>query len=244
MILGCLLGLASALTLAWDEVACASVLELLLARPPLDISEFGTRLVRVSWAPIGVAAGTTLTLLGLQQAKRRVANSTASSVLVLLSAIFACSGAFAMASGIQQAQAVLKAAATVEGGMPTETFQAAVRVAVTFVSLGWRLLAIAQATLAMAAVVQAMTRSNGSSPLLTRPMEDLAAIVLVGLFGVIVSWSWFSNGLAIERIRGQEIKASELVAQLNRVLSFTVWGAWALLVSSVVRCWNALAPNR
>jgi hypothetical protein len=75
-------------------------------------------------------------------------------------------------------------------------------------------------------------------------MEDLAAIVLVGLFGVIVSWSWFATGLAIERIRGQEIKASELVAQLNHVLSFTVWGAWALLASSVVRCWNALAPNR
>lgn len=252
MLLGCLLGLEAALHLAWDGVACTSLLDMLFARPPFDVTYFGTRLVRVSWAPIGVAAGTALTLLGLQQAKRRGSSSTASSVLVLLSAIFAGIGAFWIASGIQQVLAVLTVIMTMDARMSPESIQATIRVASIPVSRGWMLLAVAQVLLAVAAFAQTMTRSKSSSPLRIRPMEDLAAIVLLGLFAIVVSWSWFFNGLAIERIRhDQQLKASEVVAQLIGVLSSTVWGAWALLAASVVMAiaasagwWKAPASNR
>ncbi len=253
MLVGCLLGLASALMLAWDGVACARVLVVLLGRPPMPMpmSEFGTRLVHVSWAPIGVAAGTALMLLGHQQVQRRIASSTASNVLVLLSGIVAGMAAISIATGIQQAQAVLTVVSTIQRGMTAESIQAALHIADIPVSRGWMLLATAQSILAAAAIVQALARSGGSSTIPMRPKADLATIALLGLFGVILSWSWFANGSAIERIRDdQPIKASELVAQILHVLSSTLWGAWILLAAMLVLaltagmgCWKALASN-
>ena len=239
MICGCLLGLASALALVWDGNVCASMLDVLLFRPSADgtgtggeIADLGTKLLRVSWAPVGLAAGTALTLIGLQQAMRRVGRSKVSSTLVLLSAIIASLGAFQIKSGIRQTQDFMLVGATPRNDADPE---ATLAPSVDALARGWLLLVIAQATLTGAAIAQTMTRSNIASSSHVRSKEDLAVIVLMGLFGVIVSWSWFSNGLAIERTRGQKsIKASEFVAQVDHVLSSTDWGAWALLASMTV----------
>ena len=239
MICGCLLGLASALALVWDGNVCASMLDVLLFRPSADgtgtggeIADLGTRLLCVSWAPVGLAAGTALTLLGLQQAVRRVGRSKVSSVLVLLSAIIASLGAFQIKSGIRQTQDSMLVAAIPRNDASPEATQAPPGDAL---ARGWLLLVFAQATLTGAAIFQTLTRSKIPSSSHVQSAEDLVVIVLMGLFGVIVSWSWFSNGLAIERTRGQTaIKASEFVAQLNHVLSSTDWGAWALLASMTV----------
>lgn len=238
MIFGCLLGLVSALALAWDGNVCASILEVLLFRPSgansgaNPLADLGTRFVRISWAPVGLAAGTALTLVGVQKAMRRVGRSNVSSVLVLLSAIIAGLGAFQIKSGIRQTQDTMLVAASPRDNTDPEVTQPPPADAL---ARGWILLVIAQATLTAATIAQARTRSQNPTSSHVRSKEDFAVIVLVGLFGVIVSWSWFSNGLAIERTRGQEsIKASELVAQLNHVLSSTDWGAWALLASMTV----------
>jgi len=236
MILGCLLGLVSALALAWGGDVCTLILEVLLTRPPGpggEIADLGTKLVRVSWAPVGLAAGTALTLWGLQQAMRNVGSTTTANVLVLFSAMIAGLGAFEIKSGIRQTQTTMLVAAASNADTDPEATQPP---SADAVARGWILLVIAQAMLAAAAMAQAMNCSqNNTTSSHVRSTEDLAVIVLMGLFGVIVSWSWFSNGVAIESTRGQEwIKASEFVAQVNHVLSATDWGAWALSASMIV----------
>lgn len=254
MICGCLLGLVSAVALAVGGNMCESILEVLFFRPSPGVNprfhslaDLGTRLLRLSWAPVGVAAGTALTLVGLQQSIRRAGRSKISNVLVLLSAIIAGLGAFEIKSGIWQTQYTMLVArnstansraisrqveADPEAEAEPEATQAPPGDAL---ARGWMLLAIAQVTLTAAAIAQTLTRSKTPTSSHVRSKEDLAVIVLLGLFGVIVSWSWFSNGLAIERTRGQKsIKASDFVAQVNDVLSSTDWGAWALLASMTV----------
>ncbi|MBC7817140.1 MAG: hypothetical protein IAG10_09660 [Planctomycetaceae bacterium] len=261
MICGCLLGLVSAVALAVGGNMCESILEVLFFRPspgansggnPFDL---GTRLLRVSWAPVGVAAGTAMTLVGLQQSMRRTGRPATANVLVLLSAIIAGLGAFEIKSGIRQTQYTILVATNSTANSraisraisrPVEAEPEATPVEAEpeatqappgdALARGWLLLAIAQVMLTAASIAQAKTRIPNPTTARDRSKEDLAVIVLMGLFGVIISWSWFSNGLAIERTLGQKksIIASEFVAQVNHVLSSTDWGAWALLASMTV----------
>lgn len=260
MIFGCLLGLVSLPALVWDGNVCESILKVLFFRPspgansggnPFDL---GTRLLRVSWAPVGVAAGTAMTLVGLQQSMRRTGRSTTANVLVLLSAIIAGLGAFEIKTGIRQthytmlmamnsianSHAISRAISRpVEADPEAEAVDAEPEETQATpgdaLARGWLLLAIAQVMLTAASIAQAKTRIPNPTTARDRSKEDLAVIVLMGLFGVIISWSWFSNGLAIERTLGQKsIIAAEFVAQINHVLSSTDWGAWALLASMTV----------
>lgn len=238
MVCGCLLGLVSGVALATGGNMCESILEVLLFRPsaaytgPNLLADLGTRLLRLSWAPLGVAAGTALTLWGLQQATHRSGRSRVANLLLLVTAIIAGLAAFEMKNSVRQTQTVM-----LEGShaQPDDDSEAFLNWSVPAATRGWLLLAIAQATLTTAAIAQTRSRTESSPLSPNRSKEDLAVIVLVGVFGMIVSWSWFTNGAAIERTRNQEaIKASEIVGQLNHVLSSTDWGAWALMASMTV----------
>lgn len=256
MICGCLLGLVSAVALAMSGNVCGAFLEALFFRPSPGansggnpLADLGTRMLRLSWAPVGLAAGTALTLVGLQQSVRRVGRSKVTSVLVLLSAIIAGLGAFQIKSGVLQTEVTLQVAATLgprttANSRPIEAdFEETPEEAVEptwpppsdGLARGWMLLTIAQVLLTSAATAQARTRTQHMTSSRDGSKEDLAVTVLVGAFGVIVSWSWFTSGLAIERLVGQEsFKPSELVAQVNHILSSTAWGAWALMASMSV----------
>lgn len=238
MICGCLLGLVSGVALAAGGNMCESILKVLMFRPTKNgpavqpLADLGTQLVRLSWAPLGVAAGMVLTLVGLQQAKRRSGRSKFVSLLLLVTAITAGLAAFEMKNSVRQTQIAMVVASYPQTHDPDE--EAPDR-PVPVATRGWLLLALAQATLTAAAIAQVMSHRQPSRQSRNRSNEDLAAMVLVGLFGVIVSWSWFSYGLAIERIGNQKaIKASELVGAFNHVLSSTDWGALALMASMAV----------
>lgn len=238
MICGCLLGLVSGVALAAGGNMCESILYVLTFRPtegaPPEhpLADLGTQLVRLSWAPLGVAAGMVLTLAGLQQAKRRSGRSKFVSLFLLVTAITAGFAAFEMKNSVRQTLTAMVVASYPQTHNADEE---APERPVPVATRGWLLLALAQATLTAAAIAQVMSHRPPSRQSPNRSNEDLAAMVLVGLFGVIVSWSWFSYGLAIERIGDQTaIKADELVGAFNHVLSSTDWGALALMASMAV----------
>lgn len=238
MICGCLMGLVSAVALAVGGNICESILKVLLFRPTAAVSEgnllvdLGTRLVHLSWAPLGVAAGMALTLVGLRVATRRSGRPMVVNRLLLVTAITAGLGAFEMKSSVGQTWVVM-----LEGRhfRPADDPEAFLSWSVPAATRGWLMLALAQATLTAATIAQVRSRIPPSSQSPRRSIEDLAVIVLVGLFGLIVSWSWLSHGMVFERMRDQTaFNAQEIVTQLTQVLSSTEWGAWALMASMTV----------
>lgn len=254
MICGCLLGLVSAVALAAGGIMCESILKVLMTRATQNgqalhpWADLGSQMLRLSWAPLGVAAGMVLTLAGLQQAKHRSGRSKLVSLLLLVTAITACLAAFEMKKSVRQTQTAMEVR-SMEARSYRQTRdeeEEAPDRSVPKATRCWLLLALSQATLAAAAITQVMSHRQPSPQSPNRSNEDLAVTVLVGLFGVIVSWSWFSNGLAIERTRNQNvIKAAELVGQISHVLSSTDWGALALMASmSVLAITTVMSSSR
>jgi len=208
----------------------------------------GARLIRMSWCPLGVAIGTTMTLLGHLQAARRSATSLVADVLIVLSAVFVGLAAFAVAYGIGGAYASFMDIATSDAAVKSDEVQAAMLEAATPVARGWMLLAVAQAGLLCAAVAQAMSRSTGPTSARVRPKIDFVSIAFVCLFGVIVSWSWFTYGSSVQQLPGQrEIRAADIANSLQRFLSVTTLGAWSLWASAAamalaagLRCFKSM----
>ncbi len=254
LLAGSSIGLIAALGLAWDGVACASVLDVMTSRNASGLTEIGPRLVRVSWCPVSLALGVTLTTLGFVQAPRQARLSAWSWGLLALYGVFAALGAYAVARGMQSARDFALVVAW--GGAPpsaeeTPNFLAE---SLELVSRGWKLFAVAQVTLIAGVLSQIFNGSASTSAKHDRPKVEsavLIALALIWIFGVIASVSWIRNGRSLEQVVGPVINASAVVSSLSNVLSSSWWAGWFLLghaaltvIIATVGCWRCIAPSR
>jgi hypothetical protein len=224
LLIGSLIGLASATALAWDGKLCGDVMyEVLTAHDTSRVVTIGQRLVRIGWCPLGVALGGTFVSFGLRRAARQSGLSLACVTLVALYGLLAAIGAFAVCQGTGNLHASFSVVAASGHAVKPEQLAAATTEAVVPLSRGWMLLAVAHVVLLAGAIAQIVFRPRSASPA-QWPSTAIGAIILLWLFGAIVSAEWIRQGLAFQQFAGTtDVKAALVAAQIGGVL----WSGWA-----------------
>ena len=230
LLLGGTIGFVSAAGLAWDGRVCVDVLhDALMARDASGFVSVGQRLVRIGWCPLGVAIGGTLVSLGRRRAAGRNGLSLACVGLVALYGLFAALGAFAVWQGAGGARAKFFLIATSDAVIKPEEIVLATAESVEPLSRGWMLLAVAHVTLLAGAFSQIVFRSGSASPSAHWPKTATVALILLWLFGAIVSISWIRDGLAFQQYGAGPLKAADVAEQIGSVIS-SGWHGGRLLM--------------
>ena len=242
---GSVLSLLSALALAWSGTVCVDVLKILIARDLSGLEALGQRLGRVCWSPLGVAVGTTLIAAGFRRTVLRGRLSQRSLVLVALYGIVAAYGAFFVFQGTSSARATMAAIVSSDRAIKPEEFLAAITQAVTPVSRGWVLLAVAQVLLSIGGLMQYADQSKSSGSPHHWPKSATMSMSLLWVFGSVASIAWLRRGWEILELRGSgPVKASIIVEMLNGVLSFSWFASLFLFGHAVLATIVAVATYR
>jgi hypothetical protein len=230
LLMGSVIGLASAAALAWDGTACADVVsELLSARNATGIIATAQRLVRIGCCPFGLAVGGTFVFFGLRRAACQYGLSRACAAFLAVHGLLAAVGAFSVCQGASNLHASFSVVAAHGQPLKAEEVAAATKEAAMPLSRGWMLLAVAQGALLAGGIAQIVLRPTSVSPP-QGPGTAIAALILLWLFGAIVSIAWIRHGLSVQDFAASSVvKASDVAASIMRVLWSGVAGSWLLM---------------
>ena len=220
-----------------------------------DLAKTGQRLLQIGWCHLGVALAGTLVSMGLRRSAWRNGLSQACVLLIGLHALLALFGTFAVCLGSFNLWTGLRDLSMSNSAITPELMAQTMTQPVAMVSLGWRLLSIAQAAMLIGIVFQFYTRPKYVTRSTQWPLTTIAVLILLGLFGVYVSALWVQCGLTLQDFAASgAVKASDLVRQLVVVLFCNGLGScvlmgYALLMTvlafnAVVTAQSCVAPIR
>jgi hypothetical protein len=254
LLFGSLIGLVSATGLAWKECGGDVVHEVLMGRDATGIVALGQSLIQLGGCLLGAVVGGTLVSIGVRQAARRNGLSLACVMSIGLYGLLALFGTFAVCLGTFGLRTAFSDIATSGVPMTAEQFTRMTSSSSAMLSLGWKLLAMAQVALLVGSAVQCVTRPKYVTTTTRWPVVTIAALIQLGLSGVIVSALWIRCGLTFGEYANGPVKASDVVNRIQVVL-FCNWAGscvvmgYALLIT-VLACqaaftaWSPLAPIR
>ena len=230
LLMGSVIGLVSAVGLAWNECGGDVVLEVLTARNATGIVTLSRSLIQLGGCLLGAAIGGTLVSISVRQAARRNGLSMACVLWIGLYGGLALFGTFAACLGTFSLRAAFRDIALSGAPITAEQMTRATIQSVAMLSLGWRLMAIAHVALLVGSVVQCVTRPKYVTTSTQWPVVTIAALIPLGLAGVIVSALWIRCGLAFqEYATSGAVKAAEVVSQISVVLFCNGVGSCVLM---------------
>ena len=236
LLLGSVIGFASALGLAWNECVGHVVHEVLTARDSSGLAAIVRTLMQLGGCLLGAVVGGTIVSIGVRQAARRNGLSLACVMGMGLYGALSLFGTFAVCWGVLCLETALRNIAL--SGGPT-TAEEMTQATISMLSLGWRLLAVAYLPLLLGSVLQCVTRPKYVTTSTQWPVITIAALIPLGLSGVLASYLWVRCGLAFQHYAtGGAVKASDIVDQLNVVLfcngaASCVLTGYALLITGL-----------
>jgi hypothetical protein len=219
LLIGSVIGLVSAMGLAWEGRANGDLLyDVLTGRDPSGTVITGQRLVRIGWCPLGVALGGTFVWFGLRRAARQSGLSLACMALVAVYGLLALVGAFSVFHATGNLRASFLVVATSETGIKPEQLALATTEAAVGQSRGWMLFAAAHVALLAGGIAQIVRRPRSKSSA-QWPSTAIVALILLWVFGAIVSTGWIRYGWAFQQSgAGPVVKAALVAEQISGVL--------------------------
>ena len=219
LLLGSVIGLVSAVGLAWNECCGDVVLEVLTARNSTEIVTLSRSLIQLGGCLLGATVGGTLVSISVRQTARRNGLSLACVLLIGLYGGLALFGTFAVCLGTYSLRVAFSNIVLSGAAITAEQLTQTTLKSTAMLSLGWRLLAVAHDSLLVGSVVQCVTRPKYATTSPQWPVVTIAALIQLGLSGVIVSALWIRCGLSFqEYATSSAMKASEVVSQISVVL--------------------------
>ncbi len=230
LLMGSTIGLVSAVGLAWYEGAGDVVLEVLTARNSSGIVTLSRELIPLGGCLLGAVVGGTLVSIGVRQAARRNGLSLACVLLIELYGVLALCGTFAVCVGTYSLRVALSNIVLSGAAITAEQLTQTTMKSTAMITLGWRLLAVAHVSLLVGSVVQSVTRPKYVTNSPRWPVVTIAALIQLGLSGVIVSALWVRCGLSFqEYATSSAMKAAEVVNQIQVVLFCNGVGSCVLM---------------
>ena len=231
LLIGYVIASATTVALAWNVERGSDVVPDILTLHTSDLAKPGQRLIQIGWCHLGVALAGTLVSMGLRRSAWRNGLSQACVLLIGLHALLALFGTFAVCLGTFNQGIGLRDLSMSNSAITAEHMSQTMTQPVPLVSLGWRLLTIAQATMLIGIVLQFYTRPKYVTRSSQWPLTTIAVLILLGLFGVYVSALWIQCGLTLQKFAASgAMKADDLVRQLVVVCFAMGW--------EVSYCWG------
>ena len=256
LLIGYVIASVTTVALAWKGGHSGDVVyEILTSRDNSSLATHGHRLLTLGGCQLGVTLGGTLVSMGLRRAAWRNGLSLGCVLLIGLHGLLALFGTFAVCLGAFGLGTGLRDLSMSNSAITPELMAQTMTQPVAMVSLGWRLLSIAQAAMLIGIVFQFYTRPKYVTRSTQWPLTTIAVLILLGLFGVYVSALWVQCGLTLQDFAASgAVKASDLVRQLVVVLFCNGLGScvlmgYALLMTvlafnAVVTAQSCVAPIR
>ena len=230
LLIGYVIASVATVALAWNGGRGGDVVHEILTLPTSDLAKPGQRLLQIGWCHLGVALAGTLVSMGLRRSAWRNGLSQACVLLIGLHALLALFGTFAVCLGSFNLWTGLHDLFMSDSAITSQLMLQTTAQPVAMVSLGWRMLTIAQAVMLVGIVLQFYTRPKYVTRSTQWPLTTLAALILMGLLGVFVAALWIQCGLTLQNFATSGgAKASDIVRQLWVVLFCNGVGSCVLL---------------